>query len=425
MKTRISRGVEMGLAILLGGSFLLEACGVTSERQATDSRQDARMMLLAIQSLALGEEDAEEAWMGPGRTDALMRPAFQPMTGPIDEVKAAIRDLEAECARARVEIENVLPEADSPPVIAALEQACQEELAALQTSLQQLRARRDRSWWRRAWLGRRLASVWQRVKKTIRKDRALILLAIATGGGSLVKRYLVETGRAAFRAEGRTEVGRFLAGKVLDPVFLRRVNLSPGEWPPRERGSVGETAAGETEASGPEGALETVASMEDLFSVDSFVLPANGLWTARCTQRPCAGCEGEWTWTLSLNLQARGFESRAEYNRSETDQGGWLYTTHLVHEGRGEITEDGMLQGPFRETTSLTWTKAGVVGGPQVTEFKNSLYGVISADLRSICISRGEDPGNYDVDYIRRIGREAFFGPDAGCEAECVITGGP
>jgi hypothetical protein len=84
-----------------------------------------------------------------------------------------------------------------------------------------------------------------------------------------------------------------------------------------------------------------------------------------------------------------------------------------------------MLHGPYHETTTLALSKAGVVGGPQVTEFDNNLYGVISADLKAICISRGEDPGAYDIDYIRRIGREAFFGPDKGCEAECTITQEP
>jgi len=88
----------------------------------------------------------------------------------------------------------------------------------------------------------------------------------------------------------------------------------------------------------------------------------------------------------------------------------------------GEITEDGMLHGPLHEVETWTSSKAGVVGNPQVTEYEGNMYGVVSADLKTICISRGEDPGAYDIDYIRRIGREAFFGPDAGCEAECTIT---
>jgi len=167
------------------------------------------------------------------------------------------------------------------------------------------------------------------------------------------------------------------------------------------------------------------AVIEDFSPTASFELPADGLWTAECRQRPCAGCEGQWTWTLAINLGSRSFESHAVYDLSSVDAGGWLHTTHLVHEGVGEITEDGMLHGPFHETTTLTWSKEGVEGGPQVTESENNLYGAISADLNSICISRGEDPGNYDIDYIRRIGREAFFGPDMGCEAECTMTQGP
>jgi hypothetical protein len=156
-----------------------------------------------------------------------------------------------------------------------------------------------------------------------------------------------------------------------------------------------------------------------------FELPADGLWTAECRQRPCAGCVGQWTWTLAINLGTRFFESHAVYDLSSVDSGGWLHTTHLVHEGGGEIAEDGMLHGPFHETTTLTSSKGGIVGDPQVIEYDNNLYGVFSADLKSICISRGEDPGAYDVDYIRRIGREAFFGPDAGCEAECTISMSP
>ena len=55
------------------------------------------------------------------------------------------------------------------------------------------------------------------------------------------------------------------------------------------------------------------------------------------------------------------------------------------------------------------------------------MYGVIAADLNSICIGPGEDAPRlaYDIEYIRRIGREAFFGPDSGCEAECTIAQGP
>lgn len=167
------------------------------------------------------------------------------------------------------------------------------------------------------------------------------------------------------------------------------------------------------------------AEIEGFSPTVGFELPADGLWTAVCTHRPCAGCGGEWTWTLSVNLLTRTFESHAEFNESSVDAGGWLYTTHLVHEGSGKITEDGMLHGPFHETTTLTWSKAGVEGGPQVTGSENNMYGVIAADLNSICISRGEDPGAYDIDYIRRIGREAFFEPDKGCEAECTITKEP
>jgi hypothetical protein len=156
-----------------------------------------------------------------------------------------------------------------------------------------------------------------------------------------------------------------------------------------------------------------------------FELPADGLWTAECRQRPCAGCTGQWTWALAINLGTKSFESHAVYDLSSVDSGGWLHTTHLVHEGAGEIAADGMLHGPFHETTTLSSSKGGVVGEAQVIEYDNNLYGVFSADLRSICISRGEDPGNYDVDYIRRIGREAFFGPDMGCEAECTIGMSP
>jgi hypothetical protein len=84
-----------------------------------------------------------------------------------------------------------------------------------------------------------------------------------------------------------------------------------------------------------------------------------------------------------------------------------------------------MLQGSFREVTTLVFSKGGVAGDPQVTEYEGRMYGAISADLKTLCISRGEDPGNYDIDHIRRVGREAFFGPDMGCEAECTISPSP
>jgi len=161
------------------------------------------------------------------------------------------------------------------------------------------------------------------------------------------------------------------------------------------------------------------AVIEDSSPTDPFVLPADGLWTAVCKHR----YPGDWTidWTLSINLSTRSFVARAEWNRSAVEQGGWLYSYQLIHEGSGSITEDGMLEGPFSEVETTVWSKAGVNGGPQTRTSEGGMYGVISADLMSICISRGEDPGNYDIDYIRRIGREAFFGADMGCEAECTL----
>ena len=416
MEPRPIRGIEVAAVVFLIVSLTLEACGGAPAREAAGSRRDARAMVLAIHSLVLDEEDAENAGLGPGGSGALMRPAYLPRLGPIDEVKAALRDLEAECARARVEIENLLPEADKSEELAALEEACQTELGILRATLQELRARRDRSWWRRAWLGRRLASAWQ----TVKKNRRAIALALVTGGTSLAKKVLIDAGRAALKAEARMQIGRFLAKRGITPEFLERVNLSPGRWPPRRAGSGDQTASDEEE-----GAAAAQAVVEDFSPTAPFELPADGLWTAECRPRPCAGCTGEWTWTLSINLGFRLFESHAEYNDSKLDQGGWLHATHLVHAGVGEITEDGMLHGPYHETTTLTWTKGGVEGGPQTIEFENNLYGAFSADLKSICISRGEDPGNYDIDYIRRIGREAFFGSDKGCEAECTITQGP
>ena len=181
----------------------------------------------------------------------------------------------------------------------------------------------------------------------------------------------------------------------------------------RRTGSTQVRVARPTEASAQ-------AVIADSSPTAPFELPADGLWTAVCKHRN----PGDWTidWTLSLNLSARSFDARAEWNRSAVEQGGWLYSHHRIHEGSGSITEDGMLEGPFVEVETTTWSKAGVNGGPQTLTSEGRMYGVISADLESICISRGEDPGNYDIDYIRRIGREAFFRPDAGCEAECTIS---
>jgi hypothetical protein len=313
MDTRPIRGIEFAAVVFLIVSLTLEACGGAPVREAAGSRRDARALVLAIHSLVLDEEDAENAGLGPGGSGALMRPAYLPRLGPIDEVKAALRDLEAECARARVEIENLLPEADKSEEIAALEEACQTELGMLRATLQELRARRDRSWWRRAWLGRRLASAWQ----TVKKNRRAIALALVTGGTSLAKKVLIDAGRAALKAEARMQIGRFLAKRGITPEFLERVNLSPGQWPPRRAGSGDQTASGEDE-----GAAAAQAVVEDFSSTAPFELPADGLWTAECSQRPCAGCTGEWTWTLAINLEFRFFESRAEYNDSKVDQGG-------------------------------------------------------------------------------------------------------
>jgi hypothetical protein len=172
-------------------------------------------------------------------------------------------------------------------------------------------------------------------------------------------------------------------------------------------------------------ATETSAQavIEDSSPTAPFELPADGLWTAVCRHRD----PQDWAidWTLSLNLRARSFDARAKWTRQVTESDGWLHSYQLDHEGLGSITEDGMLEGSFREVTTLVFSQGGVVGAPQVTEREGRMYGAISADLKSICISRGEDPGNYDIDHIRRIGRGAFFGAGMGCEAECTISTGP
>ncbi|MBM3120706.1 MAG: hypothetical protein FJZ97_00805 [Chloroflexi bacterium] len=171
------------------------------------------------------------------------------------------------------------------------------------------------------------------------------------------------------------------------------------------------------------GAAAAQNVIEDFSPSAPFELPGDGLWTAVCKHRNPT----DWTidWTLSINLMAGMFSARAVWTREAVEAGGWLYSYELAHQGLGEITADGMLHGPFHESTTVTWAKDGVTGGPQVTEYDGNMYGAFSADLKSICISRGEDPGNYDIDYIRHIGREAFFGPDMGCEAECTISRSP
>jgi hypothetical protein len=416
VKALHSRRIDIGLAILLTGSLLLDACGAAAYTNAGDSRQDARMLLLAIHSVALGEEEVEGAQPTPQGTGARARPALRPPAGPIDEVKAAIRDLEADCARERAAIQDTLPEADMGEAVAAVDQICQAELARLQAVLKELRRARDRSWWRRAWVGRALAWTW----RTAKKEAPVILLGWATGGGEAAKHLLIERGRRDLQKEARTALGRALARKGIRPELLQLVNLSPGTWPPRGRSSSGRATPDEGDGAG-----QPTPALDELFTSDSIQLPADGLWTAECTKRPCADCEGEWTWTLSMNLLARSFESHADYTWSTTDTGGWLHTTHLVHEGLGEITEDGMLHGPYHETTTLGFSKGNVIGTPQVNNSDGNMYGVIASDLGAICLSRGEDPGNYDIDYIRRLGREAFFEPDRGCEAECTITQGP
>ena len=64
------RRIGIGVAVLLVASLLLEACGGAPATEAAGSRQDARMSLLAIHSLAVGEEEAEDACLAPGGSGA-------------------------------------------------------------------------------------------------------------------------------------------------------------------------------------------------------------------------------------------------------------------------------------------------------------------------------------------------------------------
>jgi hypothetical protein len=228
MDARLPRRIETGVAVLLVVSLLLEACGAAPADEPANSRQDAQMLLLAIHSVVLGEEDAEDAGVGPHGGGVLLRPVFIPSAGPIEEVKAAIADVQAQCAEQRVQMENLLPEADKTEAIAALDGLCQAELARLGKTLQELRAARGKPWWRRTWLGRRLASVWQ----TVKKNRRAIVLALLTGGVGLAKKALIDAGRAALRKELKTALGRGLARKGVRLELLEMVGLSPGTWPP-------------------------------------------------------------------------------------------------------------------------------------------------------------------------------------------------
>lgn len=107
-------------------------------------------------------------------------------------------------------------------------------------------------------------------------------------------------------------------------------------------------------------------------------LPADGIWTAVCRHRYPE--DRAIDWTLSINLRAGSFDARAKWTRQVAEPDGWLYSHQLDHEGLGSITEDGMLEAPFREVTTLVFSKGGVAGDPQVTEYEGRMYGAISAD---------------------------------------------
>jgi hypothetical protein len=236
MDTRPIRRIEIVVAALLVVSLLLEACGAAPSSETVNSRKDARMLLLAIHGIAVGEEDAEDAGLGPRGTGVWLRPTFLPEAGPIDEVKAAIRDLEAECAQERAAIQDTPPEADTGEAIAALDDVCRAELAQLQQVLNDLWARRSRgSWWKRTFAGKVLAGAWKFTKQTVKRSASTVLLAVISGGGGVVvKHILIGRGRADLEREARRFLGRALARKGVGPPLLDLVGLSPGRWPPAE-----------------------------------------------------------------------------------------------------------------------------------------------------------------------------------------------
>ena len=158
-------------------------------------------------------------------------------------------------------------------------------------------------------------------------------------------------------------------------------------------------------------------------SGDAFLLPTSGIWTATCTHRH----PEQWQirWTLVLDLSDRTFTSKAEWAWDELAPDGWTYEHRITEGGSGSISDDGLLVGEYHTLSSITWTKNGITGKPQLITGRFGQYGAIAGDLASICISRGLDPGVHDPDYIRRIGRDAFFLPGSGCEADCTIGSSP
>lgn len=265
MKTLSDSRIQIGIAVLLTMSLLLDACGPVSPNPTFRSRQDAERLLQAIHSTALGEEDAELAEASTLSTGHLQRPALVPSSGSIDEMKAWIQMLQADCASERAAILSQFPEEAQALAISSLDDLCQQEIGQLQGVLDGLRAARNRrGWFRRTILGRALSFVWRRV---IKNNLPIIVLGLAAGSGEFVKHFLIERGRSALQKEARTYLGRQLARKGVRVALLELVGLSPGRWPPNV------VASDEAESASPD-STETQETADSTSVNDELIISA-------------------------------------------------------------------------------------------------------------------------------------------------------
>jgi hypothetical protein len=265
MKMLSDRRIQFGIAVLLTMSLLLDACGPVSPNPTFRPRQDAERLLQAIHSTALGEEDTELAEASASSAGHLQRLAAAPSQGSIDELKAWIQMLQADCASERAAILSQFPEEAQALAISSLDNLCQQEIGQLRGVLDGLRAARNRrGWFRRTILGRALSFVWRRV---IKNNIPIIVLGLAAGSGEFIKHFLIERGRSALQREARTYLGRQLARRGVRVGLLELVGLSPGRWPPNV------VASDEAESPSP-GSTETQETAESTSVNDELIITA-------------------------------------------------------------------------------------------------------------------------------------------------------
>ena len=383
------------LAICLAS---LPACDQTSSTQPENSQEEAVLLMVAgLANLGLSEVELM-ATVSDTTSDGRIIPvvnrtAAEPAT--VNEIKVWMEQFSAQCDRLRQTMETTLQGDQKESAIALFDQHCQAQLARLSARAQALeKARQSRA---ARGLNFRKFFRWFRIT-VVEEGLKDVAMTYLTGGGGMAFGKLVRhelTNR--FRREATNEVkswaGRRLSRKGVPDEVLALLKLPAG------------------------------ARQQPLATTDETKLPDTGNWTADCEFT--APVE-DWImdYVIQIDLSARHFTSSLDAIWDEQRSDHEVRHNTWKTRGAGTLFEDGMIEGPYSEVIEgQSLYSNGSTSNLESYSYSYLLYGALTSDLKSLCVSRGGEHPQFDADFVRAYGREQFCQEYA--EAVCTVTVNP